>query len=139
MQRNLECIKDVLLYLIDNINYEEYEDTWDVIPVTLNTLYQAEEMSDYSKTEIMRSTLDLINCGYIICLHRSPKDKPYLDECVVSDISPYGYRFAASVKEPTTWNKIKSALSKCGNYTLEFVQAAALQIATNQLTSLLGK
>lgn len=139
MQINLDCIKDVLLYLIDNIDYEECGDTWDILPVSLKTLYQADELSKYSKKEIMRSTLDLINCGYIVCLHRSPKDKPYLDECMVSDISPYGYRFAASIQEPTTWNKIKSALSKCGNYTLEFVQAAALQIATSQLTSLLTK
>nr|DAH15352.1 MAG TPA: hypothetical protein [Caudoviricetes sp.] len=78
MQINLDCIKDVLLYLIDNIDYEECGDTWDILPVSLKTLYQADELSKYSKKEIMRSTLDLINCGYIVCLHRSPKDKPYV-------------------------------------------------------------
>lgn len=136
MQLNLDCIKDVLLYLIDNIEYEECGDTWKVKPISLNTLYQTIALDDYSKTDIMRSTLQLIRCGYITCMYYSPQDKPYLDECMVDDVTFKGYQFAEAVREPTIWDKVKSTISECGNHTFKFIQSAALEIAINKLNSL---
>ena len=128
MQMNLDCFKDVLQYCVQNIDYEEFGHSWRVKPVNLDMLYEALN-SKYKRKYIMRSTLQLYECGFIRFSTRFPENKPYLERCTIEDVSFKGYQFMESIKEPSIWEKTKSVVSKVGNHTLEFVEGVAHDIA----------
>lgn len=44
MQMNLECIKDVLLYCVNNIKIKKVGNDWKIDKVNLETLYNADEL-----------------------------------------------------------------------------------------------
>lgn len=129
MQINLDCLKDVLIYCINNIDYEEEHNNWYTKTVNLNLLYEANELKDYDRKDIMRSVLKLKECGYITISTYFPENKPYLERCSIEDITMRGYQFADTIKEPTIWDRTKSIASKVGNHTLGFIEGVAHDIA----------
>ena len=130
MKLNLDCIKDVLLFCIDNIDYEEVGgNSWTAKTVNLNMLYDAPETKKYSRKDIMRSVLKLKESHYISVLKCYPENKPYLDSCSIDDITMRGYQFAETVREPTVWEKTKSIANRIGNHTLGFIEGIAHDVA----------
>lgn len=59
MQMNLECIKDVLLYCVNNIKIKKVGNDWKIDKVNLETLYNADELKKYDQIDIMYSVLNL--------------------------------------------------------------------------------
>lgn len=130
MQINIDCLRDVLGYCIENIDYEPYEDSWITKQVGLDDLYQAEKLvKHYSRKDIMRSILKLEECCFIKFTTKTPPDKPYIDSCLIEDITVRGYKFYESTKEPNIWDKTKSVIEKVGNHTLGFIENVAHDIA----------
>lgn len=130
MQINIDCMKDVLEFCINNIDYETYEDTWITKYVNLNSLYTAEELSKkYEKKDIMRSVLKLEENHFIKVIAQTPPNKPYIDNCYIEDITMHGYYFYEATKEPSIWQKTKSIASKVGNHALDFIENVAHDIA----------
>lgn len=124
MRLNLECLKDVLQYCIDNLDYNEDNDTWDTHFVCLSDMYESDKLN-YDRKDIMRSVLKLEECRFIKLSSKSPENKPYLDSCSVEDVTIRGYEFAASIEEPTIWEKTKIITNKVGNHTLRFIEQVA--------------
>ena len=52
MQMNLECIKDVLLYCVNNIKIKKVGNDWKIDKVNLETLYNADELKKYDQIDI---------------------------------------------------------------------------------------
>lgn len=130
MQINLDCLKDVLLFCVDNIDYEEVGDnTWTTNPVSLETLYTALATKKYSRKDIMRSVLKLKESHYISVLKFYPENKPYLDSCSIDDVTMRGYQFAETIRGATIWEKTKSVASRVGNHTLSFIEDVAHDVA----------
>lgn len=130
MQINLDCLKDVLLFCIDNIDYEEVGgNSWTTKTVNLDMLYDSLGTTKYSRKDIMRSVLKLKESYYISVLKYYPENKPYLDSCFIDDITMRGYQFAETVRESTVWEKTKSIASKVGNHTLGFIEGVAHDVA----------
>lgn len=138
MQINIDCFKDVLQYCVDNIDYEEDEDSWNTKCVSLNMLYESLK-PDYEKKDIMRSVLKLNECGFIKVLSQFPNNKPYLERCSIEDVTFRGYQFIESVREPTIWEKTKAVASKVGNHTLGFIEDTAQKIAVTATATLIAK
>ena len=129
MQINLDCLKDVLLYCVNNIDYEEVGNSWNTKCVNLFMMYEAAALSQYDKKDIMRSVLKLKESGFIKISTCFPDNKPYLERCSIEDVTIRGYQFIESVKEPSVWEKTKSIANKFGNHTLKFVEEVAHDIA----------
>ena len=129
MQINLDCLKDVLLYCVNNIDYIEKDNTWDAQSVNLAMMYRASELGKYEKKDIMRSVLKLKECSFIKISTCFPENKPYLKRCSIEDITISGYQFINSVKEPSIWEKTKSIANKLGNHMLGFIEGVAHDIA----------
>ncbi len=129
MQINLDCLKDVLLYCVDNIDYQETDDSWTTKCVNLYMMYDSSELKDYDRKDIMRSVLKLMECNFITVSTYFPPNKPYLERCTIDDITMRGYQFINSVKESSIWEKTKLVAKKAGNHTLSFVEGVAHDIA----------
>ncbi len=140
MNINVDCIRDVLITCADNIDVEKtHGNKWDIKYETLQNLYQSELKNKYEEKEIMYTVSKLYECGFIIIQNRLPAKSVYIESCWIVDITFRGHQFLSSIKEPTTWEKVKKVLSSAGNYTLDFITDTAKQIAVAATTALIAK
>ena len=58
MQMNLECIKDVLLYCVNNIKIKKVGNDWKIDKVNLETLYNAENGAILKRCSIDDVTIE---------------------------------------------------------------------------------
>lgn len=130
MKLNPECIRCVLKYCVENIDYKEIGlGDWTCRCVSLDELYKSKELKKYDKKDIMYSVLKLHEYNYIIITNVSPKNKTYFDKCSISDVTIHGHNFYESIREDTIWNKTKNVIGKVGNHTLHFIEDTAQMIA----------
>jgi len=131
MNINIDCIRKIIKYCADNLNYiESIDDTWGEDFIDLHSLYNAKELENFSKKDIMYSVLKLAEYRYIVLSDVFPTNKPYLEKCTICDITVYGHNFLASIEDETIWNKTKKVVSKVGNHTLGFIEQTAQMVAT---------
>lgn len=131
MNINIDCIRNVIKYCADNIDYcEGIDNTWGECFVDLNMLYNTKELEKFSKKDIMYSVLKLAEYNYILLSYIFPTNKPYFERCTICDITIHGHNFLASIKDDTIWNKTKKVISKVGNHTLSFIEQTAQMVAT---------
>lgn len=139
MQMNIDCIKDVLQYCIKNIDYkEDHKNDWSTTIVNLDILYEAEELKNYSRKDIMRSVLKLDEYKFIKVVSKFPENRPYLQRCSIEDITVKWYEFAEATKDPTIWQKTKSVVGSLGNQALSFVGQIAHDIAVESAKEMIN-
>lgn len=138
MKLNIDCIRDVLQYCIEHIDFTPYNDSWDEQYVSLNTLYNSDLAYKYERKEIMYAVLKLDECHFIKCLKKVPQDKAYIESCFIEDVTYRGHQFFEAIQDPTVWEKTKSIAKKVGNNTLAFIEDTAQKVAVEvakQITS----
>lgn len=129
MRINIDCLRDVLLYCINNLDYIGNGYIWKCEYVALDDMYKSAELQQYQKKDIMYSVLKLKESGYIITSLEQPKNETYINDCLIVDVTMKGHQFAENIKEPTVWNKTKSIANKVGNHTLHFLEEIAHDVA----------
>lgn len=129
MRINIDCLRDVLLYCINNLDYIENGYIWKCQYVDLDDMYKSVEFQQYKKKDIMYSVLKLKESEYIKISCEQPKAETYIDSCLIIDVTMKGHQFAENIKEPTVWNKTKSIANKIGNHTLHFLEGIAHDVA----------
>ena len=129
MRINIDCLRNVLMYCINNLDYIENGNIWKTEPVDLQEIYKAKDLHEYPKKDIMYSILKLKEAGYIITALEQPKIETYINDCLIIDVTMKGHQFAETIKESTVWEKTKTIVSKIGNHTLGFIEAVAHDIA----------
>ena len=129
MRINIDCLRDVLLYCINNLDYIENGYIWKCEVVELNDIYKSEDLQQYPKKDIMYSVLKLKESEYIKISCEQPKEATYINDCVIMDVTMKGHQFAETIKEPTVWEKTKSIANKVGNHTLHFLENLAHDVA----------
>ena len=130
MEINIDCLREVLQYCVDNIDYQESnDDDWEAKHVNLIMLYDSDLKYRYTKKEIMYSVVKLEECHFIKVFQKFPPDRPYLERCTIEDVTFRGHQFLDSIKDPTIWEKTKSVAKTVGNHTLSFLEGTAHDIA----------
>ena len=122
MKLNPECIRDILLYLEDNLKIED--NSFDSI--SLDTLQN--NLTQYSKEDIFYSVYNLREIHYIEGTFLGADNyKMYV--CLIDNITYAGHQFLDSVRPETVWNQTKSIIKRMGIHTLEFIESVAHDIA----------
>ena len=137
MELNLDCMRKVLQYCVDNIQYSIINEEWDVRYATLDMLYNSDLQHTYTQTEIMYSVIKLEECHFIKIRSKFPLDRPYLEECAIEDITMSGYQFLEAVHDDTIWEKTKSIAKSVGNNAINFVESTAHDIAVESAKALI--
>lgn len=128
---DINCIRDIIIYCVENIDYKEIPvNSWKVISVSLDKLYNSEKLSKYEKKDIMYSVMKLAEYKYITLSNITPSNKPYIDSCSITDVTVLGHNFYNSVKDNKIWNKASKVLTKIGNHTLKFAEDTSQLIAS---------
>lgn len=127
---NEECIRDILKYLIENLdiivmNNQYYR--YDIIsaPDILNDINRYEMKDILYSLKIMNENHFII--GYNL---KANDDASNYNNVMIYDVTYYGHKFYESIKPENVWEKTKSIVSKVGNHTLSFVESTAQLIAS---------
>ena len=118
MKLNPDCIRDILLFLEENLEIKDGSFTW----VSLQTL--EDSLTAYSKEDIFYSVYNLREINYIEGYFMGADNlKMYV--CHIENITYAGHQFLDSVRPETVWNQTKSIIKKMGIHTLEFIESVA--------------
>lgn len=128
---NEDCIRDVLGYLVKNIDYKKDMDgSFHVVQVSLFQLYKDSDLSAlYEEKDIMYSILKLLEIHFIKVSDIFPKNQSIIDRCTICEITYAGHKFYETIQPESVWNKTKSIVGKIGNHTLGFIESVAHDVA----------
>jgi hypothetical protein len=107
MKIDYECIRDVMLYLEDNLTINK--------DFSFGCLTSEQIISDlknselYTEQDVYYSIYNLSECGYI-----ETTEIPYGNTILFSvyNISYAGHEFISSIRHPKVWNYLKEKLSE---------------------------
>ncbi len=118
MQLNYDCIRDLLLYLEDNLTYDNY--------ISIETL----KLEKYSSDELIYTAERLTEAGYINSIISTSDDYPVI---IVKSISFDGHQYLDTIRDNAIWKETKSKLSKTSSFSLSIIQQLALSIVKSKL------
>ena len=117
MKLNQDCVRDLLLYLEENL--------------ILNDLLSIENISlkDYSTEELLYTADKLYEAGYINC---SKKIYDNVDLVIlVSSITYKGHQFLDNIRDEKVFAKTKSILSTFKSVSIEIISETASKVISN--------
>ena len=111
MKLNKDCIRDLLLYLEENLSYNGY--------ININSL----KLNSYSKEELMYTADKLKEAQYInarICWNMEETHV-----IIVDSITYQGHQFLDTIRDNNIWKETKAKASKIASISLPILQDLA--------------
>jgi len=125
MKLNIDCIRDILLYLEDRTTYNSM--------VTIYT-NKVNELVDKYGTDTIKYHISQCNqYGYLLGCRAYDGGNQFN----ISDITPKAHEFIANIRNEKNWNKTKNILGKIGSFALEIVEKVATDVITTQIKNCL--
>ena len=119
-----ECIRDLLLYLENNLTYNGQ--------LNINNL----KIRSYSKETLMYTADKLIEAEYLnakICWNYSEHRI-----IMVESITFKGHQFLDNIRDDSVWKDTKNVLSKFKSTSINFIADVSSQIIANLISKQLG-
>lgn len=124
MKLNYDCIRDILLYLEENLELN-------------NSIYSENIELNYSSEDIQYSILKLEEIGYINA--RIVKaDGFQIITAIIKDITFYGHEFLNTVRPKTVWENTREISGKLGVKSISALSQIASQIVTQLISKQMG-
>ena len=121
MKLNHDCIREVMLYLEENL---DIGDTIDVDEI---------ELAEYNKNDVTYSVAKLYEAGYISGKITNSFTHSYSG--FVSGITWEGHKFLDTIRDNKVWSMTKNVLSKVSSASITFASTVASQILTNLISN----
>lgn len=136
MKLNPDCIRDVLLYLEDNLSYVEDETSLiEHNTITATTIVNdLREKYDYEADDIKYSIEKLLEIRYIVSHNIVTGDNRSIISCPISDITYDGHQFLNTIRPDTIWQATKKGASKIGLMSMHTLSTIAMEIAKAVVT-----
>ena len=125
MKLNQDCIRDLLLYLEENLSYQNF--------VTINNI----SLKDFSNSDLVYTADKLIEAGYLDCIKSRSMD----EECptiIAKSITYAGHQFLDNIRDDKVFAKTKSVLSGLKSVSVEIISETASKVITNMINQQLG-
>lgn len=122
MKINHDCIRDILLYLEENLKIEGHV----FLSINLKTLQ--DNLPEYSAEDVFYSVYNLHQIRFIEGRINNVSNMKMLF-CEIENITYSGHRFLATIKPEPIWSKTKTIVSKIGVHTLDFIEGVAHDVA----------
>ena len=124
MKLNYDCIRDIMLYLEENLELN-------------NIVYLENIKINYSDNDIKYSILKLEEIDYIKARIVKADGVAILD-AIIFDITFYGHEFLNTVRPKTVWENTKEISTKIGVNTISSLTQIASQIVTQLISKQMG-
>lgn len=125
MKLNYDCIRDLLLYLEDNLTYEN--------TININSL----QLHNYSSIDLIYTADKLHEAGYITCIksHYINSSGPVL---IAKSITFNGHKFLDNIRDEKVYDKTKTVLSSFKSVSIEIFSETASKVITSLISKQLG-
>lgn len=120
MKRDLDKIRDIMLYLEENLKPYSYVDASEI------NLYEIENNDSFLCLVEHINLLEEDN--YI-----EVKGKTFGGNCSIFRITSKGHDFIDTFRNDTIWNKVKEKTIIAGGYTLSFLVEAGVEYIKREL------
>ena len=135
MKMNVDCIRDVLLYLEENLTYVEgKENLFQHAEINVQEIIDAMKQN-YNVSDISYSIEQLIKGEYIstgMVVHGNNEE---LLICNIKDITWEGHEFLNSVRPKEVWQTVKEGIKTFGTMSLnvmkQYAETILMQLITN--------
>ncbi|MGN1297706.1 MAG: DUF2513 domain-containing protein [Clostridia bacterium] len=108
MKLNNECVRDLLIYLEDNLNYHE-------------RLYVHEiKLKNYSSDELLYTAEKLKEANFLNCF--GGRYSKYNLPLSIDSITYQGHQFLDSIRDEDVWSNAKSKIKTVASVTLPILQ-----------------
>lgn len=128
MKLNPDCIRDVLIYLEENLYIDENHQ---FSYITLNQLYQ--DLPKYNNEDIFYSIYNLYTIEYIEGFIKN-HGNTVMDICEIQNITWDGHQFLNTVRPQTVWDATKKGAKKLGITSISALSMIALEIGKKIVT-----
>lgn len=125
MVLNQDCIRDLLLYLEENLNYAS--------PISINNI----SLKHYPIDTIIYTADKLYEAGYLNCIKRVYADdgNPVI---IATSITYSGHQFLDNIRDAKIFTKTKSVLSTFKSISIEIFAETASKVITNMINQQLN-
>ena len=125
MKLNYDCVRDLLLYLEENLTYDN--------PININNL----TLKDYSNLDLVYTADKLNEADFISCIRSKYVDKagPVL---IAKSITYNGHQFLDTVRDEKVYTETKSVLSSFKSVSIEIFTETASKVLTSLISKQLG-
>lgn len=137
MRLNPDCVRDVLLYLEENLVYIEEINTAKIQDISWRALFDDKYLSStYLLDDIKYAIQKLHEIHFIECSIATGGRKGWLS-CEITNLTWQGHEFLDTVRSKSVWDATKEKASKLGGMSVRTLGILALEIskavATNPL------
>lgn len=122
MKLNQDCIRDLMLYLEDNLTLSN--------SIEINCYTNKSFLEKYSVDDLRYTVLRLVEAGYLNVTINQFIDTsiPYID---IKSITFSGHKFLDTIRDDKVWTKTKSILSSFKSVSIELVSETAAKVITS--------
>ncbi len=126
MKLNHNCIRDLLLYIEDNLEYGYY--------IKINDT----KLSNFPQHEVLYAADKLLEAGYLIGNRRMTMDSEGIPQINIESISWNGHQILDNVRDNKVWENTKGILSKFSSVSIGVISNVASQVISNMVKSQMG-
>ena len=134
MKLNPDCVRDVLLYLEENLGYTDYIGALQHKEIQICTIPDYFSTT-YSKEDVNYSIEKLYEAHFISLINIASDRDGYIVNAYVNDITYVGHEFLNNIRPKNVWDATKDGASKLGlmsMHTLNFISSKIIEsIITN--------
>ena len=119
MKLNKDCIRDLLIYLEDNLSYTHRISTGSL------------SLKDYTRDELVYTVERLSEAGFInvskIC------DEPCTPTYFILSLTYNGHQFLDTIRDNSIWKNTKTVASQLASVSLPIIQEIAISFIKTKL------
>lgn len=124
MKLNQDCIRDLLLYLEENLKLNDY--------LSISNI----SLKNYSSEELLYTADKLYEAGYLKCSRKVYDNTDLM--IFVSSITYTGHQFLDNIRDDKVFAKTKSILSGFKSVSIEIIPETASKVITNLINQQLN-
>ena len=124
MKLNQDCIRDLLLYLEENLKLNDY--------LSISNI----SLKNYSSEELLYTADKLYEAGYLKCSRKVYDNTDLM--IFVSSITYTGHQFLDNIRDDKVFAKTKSILSGFKSISIDIISETASKVITNLINQQLN-
>lgn len=133
MTLNYDCIRDVLLYLENTLEYTDNQIAMKHNRLTIDTV--TNDMASYTKEDVQYTIEKLFEARYIRLVNVSYDKDGYITHCYIDDISWDGFNFLNNIREKSIWEATKTGAKKIGAMSISAISMISFEIVKAVVTN----
>ena len=125
MKLNNECVRDLMLYIEDNLELGNYIDV-----ATIEEL-------EYSIDILLYTAIKLHEAGYTnSTIDLDIENQP---EVIIHSITWQGHKFLDNIRDDKVWKTTKNIISKFSSVSFSIIEKISAQVITNLINQYMGQ